>query len=344
MASSKLVGIIFSNIFLLLVCLNYIFTIFYIWYPKFLLDPFKSFLFILYYHLIFFMVGWTVYTTAKSDPGQVPLYWGFYIGDSDTKRTRYCLMCNVFKPLRCHHCSLCNRCVLNMDHHCPWIRSCIGFYNRKFFIQMVFYLIIAVISTVIANFTSTYNLVYETVKNYDKIKFDFYFFIKVLYVIVYLIDSIMSVILSQFFKFHITLILENKTTIETLDHKGKEFKSKYDRGKWNNWIQVMGITAWLWFFPLHKYKGKPKGNGIDWGESENDDLLQSSLRENNNINDDIGNDNNNKRNIEMAEKLNDEKDMDNMDKSGLSNNKNNDITGISDLRKNQHGSMSSLYQ
>jgi len=285
------------------------------------------------------MVGWTVYTTAKSDPGQVPLYWGFYIGDSDTKRTRYCLMCNVFKPLRCHHCSLCNRCVLNMDHHCPWIRSCIGFYNRKFFIQMVFYLIIAVISTVIANFTSTYNLVYETVKNYDKIKFDFYFFVKVLYVIVYLIDSIMSVILSQFFKFHITLILENKTTIETLDHKGKEFKSKYDRGKWNNWIQVMGITAWLWFFPLHKYQGKPKGNGIDWGESENEDL--SSLRENNNINDDMGNDINNKRHIEMAEKLNDDKDM---DKSGISNNKNNDITRISELHKNQHGSMSSLYQ
>ena len=80
------------------------------------------------------LLGWTVYATAKSDPGQVPLYWGFYIGDSDSKRTRYCLMCNVFKPLRCHHCSMCNRCVLNMDHHCPWINSCIGFYNRKYFI------------------------------------------------------------------------------------------------------------------------------------------------------------------------------------------------------------------
>ena len=341
MASSKTVGIIFSNIFFLLVCLNYFFTVFYIWYPKFLLQPLKSFLFLLYYHIIFAMVGWTVYATAKSDPGQVPLYWGFYIGDSDTKRTRYCLMCNVFKPLRCHHCSLCNRCVLNMDHHCPWIKSCIGFYNRKFFIQMVFYLIIAVISTVICNFTSTYNLIYETVQNYKKIKFDFYFFIKALYVIIYLIDAIMSVILSQFFKFHITLILENKTTIETLDHKGKEFKSKYDIGKWNNWIQVMGVTTWLWFFPFHKYQGKPKGNGIDWGENENEDLLQSSLRENNNINDDIGNDTNNKRNIEMAEKLNDGKDM---DKSGFSNNKNNDITGISELHKNQHGSMSSLYQ
>ena len=242
MASSKILGVVFRIVFFVLVFLNYILTVFYIWNPIYIQISSKTTLFLLYYNLLFAMIGWTVYATVKSDPGQVPLYWGFYIGDSDSKRTRYCLMCNVFKPLRCHHCSMCKRCILNMDHHCPWINSCIGFYNRKFFIQMVFYLIIAVISTVIANLTSTYAIIYETVINYKKIEFNFSFWIKVTYVIVYIIDVVMSVILSQFFKFHITLILENKTTIETLDHKGKEFHSKYDIGKWNNWYQVMGIT------------------------------------------------------------------------------------------------------
>ena len=167
------------------------------------------------------LLGWTVYATAKSDPGQVPLYWGFYIGDSDSKRTRYCLMCNVFKPLRCHHCSMCNRCVLNMDHHCPWINSCIGFYNRKYFIQMVFYLIIVIISTIIANFMSTYNIIYEAIINYKTIEFNFSFTLKAICVILYIIDIIMGFILSQFLKFHITLILENTTTIETLTIKEK---------------------------------------------------------------------------------------------------------------------------
>ena len=332
MAGSKLVGIVFRCIFFLLVCLNYIFTVFYIWLPKTLEDPLGGFIFLLYYHILFIFIVWTVYTTAKSDPGQVPLYWGFYIGDPDSKRTRYCLMCNVFKPLRCHHCSMCNRCVLNMDHHCPWINSCIGFYNRKFFIQMVFYLILTIISTIIANFYSTYELIRDTIINKD-FEFNTQLILKIFYVLVYGIDLVMGFILSQFFKFHIKLILENKTTIETLDHKGQEFQSKFDKGKLNNWYEVMGITKWLWFIPLKIYQGKPKGNGIDWGENE-EDLIPSSYRADanaNNINEENRNDNN--QNIELAAKLNDEKDM---DKSG--------VTGISALSKNQHGSMSSLYQ
>ena len=337
MASSKLVGIVFRFIFLTLVCLNYIFTVFYIWIPKTLEEPLKGFLFLIYYHILFFLIVWTVYATSKSDPGQVPLYWGFYIGDPDSKRTRYCLMCNVFKPLRCHHCSMCNRCVVNMDHHCPWINSCIGFYNRKFFIQMVFYLIVTIFSTLISNGYSVYDLIKNSIINKD-FQFSWRFAWMALYIIIYIIDLIMGFILIQFFKFHIKLILENKTTIETLDHKGKEFQSKYDIGVWNNWYQVMGITKWLWFIPLKIYQGKPKGNGIDWVDNDEDLMPSSNRVENNNINDETGNDNYKK--IELSAKLNDEKDM---DKSGISSIK-NDITGISALSKNQHGSMSSLYQ
>ena len=337
MASSKLVGVAFRCIFFILVCLNYTFTVFYIWIPKTFEEPFGGLLFLLYYHILFSLIVWTVYVTSKSDPGQVPLYWGFYIGDPDSKRTRYCLMCNVFKPLRCHHCSMCNRCVLNMDHHCPWINSCIGFYNRKFFIQMVFYLILTIISTLIANFFSTYELIKDMIFN-KNFEINSNLVLKIFYILIYGIDLVMGFILSQFFKFHIKLILENKTTIETLDHKGQEFHSKYDKGKLSNWYEVMGITKWLWFIPLKIYQGKPKGNGIDWGENE-EDLIPSSYRDgNNHINEEAGNDNG--KNIELASKLNDEKDM---DKSGISSIK-NDVTGISALSKNHHGSMSSLYQ
>ena len=99
----------------------------------------------------FFMFFWSLCTSFLTDPGKVPLYWvkklkkGFFLDDPEHKKRRYCLICHIFKPERTHHCSTCNRCVLNMDHHvililkCPWINNCIGFYNRKFFILMLFY-------------------------------------------------------------------------------------------------------------------------------------------------------------------------------------------------------------
>lgn len=74
--------------------------------------------FLVCFHFSVLMLIWCFLRAMLTDPGIVPPLWGFYMGDSENKRRRYCLMCHVFKPERCHHCSACNRCVLNMDHHC----------------------------------------------------------------------------------------------------------------------------------------------------------------------------------------------------------------------------------
>ena len=196
---------------------------------------------------------------------------------------------------------------------------------------MVFYLIITIYSTLIANAKTCYNLVYDIIKG--KIKYNWNFFFVCLNIIIYIVDIIMAYILSQFLKFHIKLILENKTTIETLDNKGKEFHSKYDKGKLENWYEVMGITKWLWFFPLKAYQGKPKGNGIDWGINE--DMFPSIDKA------DINNNIENNKNIELSENLNNEQRE--SDITGISY-VNNDKSGNHTLKRNNHGSMSSLYQ
>lgn len=97
----------------------------------------------LLFNLLFFMLMWSLIKTMRSDPGRVPHFWGYYIEKADFKKRRYCLICHIFKPERCHHCSACNRCVLNMDHHCPWISNCVGFENRKFFILMLTYIVVS---------------------------------------------------------------------------------------------------------------------------------------------------------------------------------------------------------
>lgn len=171
-------------------------------------------------------------------------------------------MCNVFKPERCHHCSVCNTCILNMDHHCPWINTCIGYFNRKFFMQMLFYLVVLLYFSIFINFKFFYEVLILLYHN----SFRLNIFIESFGVIfIYLLDLVACFILTMFFKFHVTLVLENKSTIETIDKKGEYFESQYDLGYLNNFHQVMGINKLLWFIPIKANSGDPIGNGIDWG-------------------------------------------------------------------------------
>lgn len=163
------------------------------------------------FNLNVFMLLWSFLQAMLTDPGEVPPYWGFYMGDPESKRRRYCLMCHVFKPERCHHCSTCNRCVLNMDHHCPWINNCVGFYNRKYFMLLLIYAVIATYFVLFSLFDrarAAVTLLYTTRQpEYDE-----------LFVLVtYSIDCMLSCLLTCFLRFHFTLVFGNRSTIENLD-------------------------------------------------------------------------------------------------------------------------------
>eukprot|EP00444_Apocalathium_aciculiferum_P004654 CAMPEP_0183407770 /NCGR_PEP_ID=MMETSP0370-20130417/17597_1 /TAXON_ID=268820 /ORGANISM="Peridinium aciculiferum, Strain PAER-2" /LENGTH=215 /DNA_ID=CAMNT_0025590179 /DNA_START=162 /DNA_END=809 /DNA_ORIENTATION=+ len=197
-----------------------------------------------------------------TDPGVVPPNWGFYMGD-ETKRRRYCKMCNVWKPDRTHHCSICNRCILNMDHHCPWINNCVGFYNRKFFIQLLVYVYLSLLVVVLfsvfeiyyrfARLTGDPNVKNKTVE----------WILALLLSGAFLMSTLLLCTLTNFIKFHMKLVLENYTTIENLERE-ESAASKFDIGRRRNWEQVFGNNSYLWWLPMHTQASRPIGDGVRW--------------------------------------------------------------------------------
>jgi len=213
------------------------------------------------YHLFLINAFVALYQCVTTNPGHVPQNWGFYLGD-ETKRRRFCKICNIWKPDRTHHCSICKRCVLNMDHHCPWFGNCIGFYNRKFFIQLWLYVFAVLCVFVLSGLVP---LIFRFIKlaTSEAELVSFFGFATIFIAISWCLSLFSIGVLFNFIRFHLRLVLQNYTTIENLEKKDGA-KSKFDIGSRRNWEQVFGANSWLWWCPWHSQASRPIGDGIRW--------------------------------------------------------------------------------
>ncbi|KAG0061159.1 palmitoyltransferase for Vac8p [Linnemannia elongata] len=210
---------------------------------------------------------------------------------------RWCDLCQIVKPDRCHHCKECDQCVLRMDHHCPWVNSCIGYNNLKFFYLFILYaslLAIWVISTTTPILVTAYsrceqNSLFAWMQP-DERQYPSDCVFDMQWAVITVLSFFLVVFTMPLTAAHTNYILNNRTTIESLQNARSTFirvlyrnvnpasmyssgvppprfnvvlvqpgESLWDRGSWNaNWKGIMGPSWWLWFLP---YANTP-GDGI----------------------------------------------------------------------------------
>lgn len=247
-------------------------------------DLVKQLLYLVFYHVFFFMFCWAYWQTIFTDIARVPNKYSVpdhvfeaYMNNADNFETqngilenlakrlpitnitlsggvRFCEKCRVLKPDRAHHCSVCGVCVLKMDHHCPWINNCVSFTNYKFFVLFLGYALLYCIYVSLTSLTYFISFWKGDLPGMGRFHILFLFFVSVMFAI-----SLLSL-----FGYHCYLVVENRTTLEAF--RPPNFrdvgtdKYGFHIGRYKNFQEVFGEHPKKWFLPV----STSLGNGLEY--------------------------------------------------------------------------------
>jgi len=210
----------------------------------------------------------SLYRTKMSDPGFLNQDWDANISPDGMGDWDLCKACKLTLPARAFHCRQANRCVKRYDHYCPWADAPIGYFNYKFYFQLLCYGMVStsVILLFCFHVMVAFHPFWETVPT------SFYFLL--------LSTCLVLGGLTPLFAFHVVLLRLNITTKEwyvELRHQGKSEKGSLSMSKWDlgwrrNVEQLFGRPWWLWWSP---FTAAPSGPGTSF--PKNPDFKASAI-------------------------------------------------------------------
>lgn len=167
---------------------------------------------------------------------------------------RYCKQCDAPKPVRVHHCSACKRCVLRFDHHCPWMGTCIGLRNSKFFMQFLLYTMAA--GTHAAWLTGRF--LYRCHRSRRTLPPNTIIAVALVAPIVLMITLPALCTIGYIFAWNLWLAARNETTLENIHGKQDNKVPQEERvAILANFRHLLGWNIWLWLIPLQQSRLEP---------------------------------------------------------------------------------------
>lgn len=228
------------------------------------------------FNALWILSFWSFLMAHSSDPGQVPQHWyewtehqgpalpvGYPRAQFQAGQATRCSRCKKPRPERAHHCNNMGVCVLRMDHFCPWLNNCVGYYNHKFFLQLVVY---GLLLAVFALASSMPQLVVRLILVFDSKQWQagvlnvgqmaesicfMVFGVLALFIVILLGPTVFT---------HLPLAAKNMTSIEAMYVNAK---NPYDMGSIvANLEQIFGEPGLDWLLPIHPLF--PVGDGVSF--------------------------------------------------------------------------------
>lgn len=141
-------------------------------------------------------------------------------------KIKYCSACDIYRPPRTIHCGTCGCCIERLDHHCPWIGTCVGKRNYKYFISFLWSVFLLVLFSII--FCSVHIAL-------DLAPGDSSFTInQILSIVILTLVSSLGIFVFFLFGYHQYLLCRNETTNENLKHSYAKLGNPFQRGIFDN--------------------------------------------------------------------------------------------------------------
>jgi len=196
--------------------------------------------------LIYAVAQYGLFRAGMMDPGIIPRNTTGRVPrvpnddyDVDGTPLTFCETCKIFRPRRAKHCKYCDNCVERFDHHCPWVGTCIGARNYKYFILFLFSITILSAYLIGVNAWLLYKAKESSKEEgnlnqiMDALKNNWCSTMMGAYtVLVFMAVANLAV-------YHCQLIINNQTTNEQMKETWASRRNPYDKGCFQNCCNIL---------------------------------------------------------------------------------------------------------